>query len=284
MPEPSAEKPIEIEFSEADPHETQEIEPVELQSLDTDRHADEMMFDSDEASEAAKGSVTLASARHEINSETDVIVMDDAFQSELPFDVEPPILYKSERAESAAPDEETEIEETMDESEQSPEVSEEEPATVPETEVTSDNSESEVVLNAVAEGEATEDAPALGKPMATETKTRSDDWAAWMTDDASTEPRTGIAKPTYPSAAASTGAPLSAVEPEGLEGYHGAVAVVLERDQCSVSLLQRELGISFGAAAAAVEQMEKDRIVGPYQGSGHREVLMTTDTWRARLR
>ena len=51
----------------------------------------------------------------------------------------------------------------------------------------------------------------------------------------------------------------------------------------SVSLLQRALGIGYGRAARLIDFMAEDGIVGEYNGSQAREVLMTLDQWSKML-
>jgi len=46
-----------------------------------------------------------------------------------------------------------------------------------------------------------------------------------------------------------------------------------------VSLLQRSLGIGYGRAARLIDFMAEDGIVGPYNGSQAREILMTLEQW-----
>ncbi len=65
--------------------------------------------------------------------------------------------------------------------------------------------------------------------------------------------------------------------------YHQAVEVVIREGRGSVSLLQRCLGIGYGRAARMVDYMAEDGIVGPYNGSKHREVLLTMAQWEDRL-
>ena len=63
--------------------------------------------------------------------------------------------------------------------------------------------------------------------------------------------------------------------------YEQAVDVVVNEQRGSVSLLQRMLGIGYGRAARLVDYMEEDGIVGPYNGSKSREVLLTPTQWHA---
>jgi S-DNA-T family DNA segregation ATPase FtsK/SpoIIIE len=63
------------------------------------------------------------------------------------------------------------------------------------------------------------------------------------------------------------------------ELYEAAVDVVIREGRGSVSLLQRALGIGYGRAARLVDYMAEDGIVGEYNGSQAREVLLTIDQW-----
>ena len=47
----------------------------------------------------------------------------------------------------------------------------------------------------------------------------------------------------------------------------------------SVSLLQRALGIGYGRAARLIDFMAEDGIVGEYNGSQAREVLLSLADW-----
>ena len=50
---------------------------------------------------------------------------------------------------------------------------------------------------------------------------------------------------------------------------------------CSVSLLQRALGIGYGRSARLIDFMHQDGIVGDYNGANAREVLYTPEQWAA---
>ena len=58
------------------------------------------------------------------------------------------------------------------------------------------------------------------------------------------------------------------------EMYDDAVRVVLETRQASVSVLQRKLRLGYGRAARIMDMMEQEEIVGPFQGSKPREILV----------
>lgn len=58
------------------------------------------------------------------------------------------------------------------------------------------------------------------------------------------------------------------------EIYDEAVRVVFETKQASVSILQRRLGLGYTRAARIIDMMEQEGLVGPYQGSKAREILV----------
>ncbi len=64
------------------------------------------------------------------------------------------------------------------------------------------------------------------------------------------------------------------------ELYTAAVEVILESGQASVSMLQRRLKLGYSRAARLVDQMEERGIVGPFEGSKPRQLLITKEQWR----
>ena len=85
-----------------------------------------------------------------------------------------------------------------------------------------------------------------------------------------------------------TGSKTTAAEPEPTademyqdEMLPAAVDVILETKQASVSMLQRRLKLGYARAARIVDEMEEKGIVGPFQGSKPREILITQDQWEA---
>ncbi|MDR2762845.1 MAG: DNA translocase FtsK [Planctomycetaceae bacterium] len=63
------------------------------------------------------------------------------------------------------------------------------------------------------------------------------------------------------------------------ELYEKAVEYVIGEGRGSTSLLQRKLSIGYGRAAKIIEMMAAEGIVGPYNGSQAREVIMTLNDW-----
>jgi hypothetical protein len=107
-----------------------------------------------------------------------------------------------------------------------------------------------------------------------------DDWAAWM----ESRPQSPAARTARPDAlrAAPRLQPAAGAPRVADQTYESVVRTVLERDQCSLSLLQRHLHLSFADAAAAIERMEQEGVVGPYRGSGNREILQSLAAWESR--
>ena len=56
-----------------------------------------------------------------------------------------------------------------------------------------------------------------------------------------------------------------------------AIKVVVEAGQASTSLLQRRLKLGYARAARIIDQMEERGVVGPYEGSKPRKVLITKE-------
>lgn len=68
-------------------------------------------------------------------------------------------------------------------------------------------------------------------------------------------------------------------ELDGDEMLPMAVDVILETGQASVSMLQRRLKLGYARAARIVDEMEEKGIVGPFQGSKPRAILITKEQW-----
>ena len=73
----------------------------------------------------------------------------------------------------------------------------------------------------------------------------------------------------------------NAEELDGDEMLPAAVDVILETGQASVSMLQRRLKLGYARAARIVDEMEEKGIVGPFQGSKPRSILITKEQWQA---
>lgn len=65
------------------------------------------------------------------------------------------------------------------------------------------------------------------------------------------------------------------------ELFDQAMQIVVDAQQASVSLLQRRMRVGYTRAARLVDQLEAKGVVGPYEGSKPREVLMTADQFQA---
>lgn len=65
------------------------------------------------------------------------------------------------------------------------------------------------------------------------------------------------------------------------ELFDQAVQIVVEAKQASVSLLQRRMRIGYTRAARMIDQLEAKGVIGPYEGSKPREVIMTLEQLQA---
>ena len=68
---------------------------------------------------------------------------------------------------------------------------------------------------------------------------------------------------------------------DGDEMLPAAVDVVLETGQASVSMLQRRLKLGYARAARIMDEMEERGLVGPFEGSKPRQLLITREQWQA---
>ena len=71
-------------------------------------------------------------------------------------------------------------------------------------------------------------------------------------------------------------------EPEAEDGDEmtpAAVEVLLETGQASVSMLQRRLKLGYARAARIMDELEEKGIVGPFEGSKPRQMLITREQW-----
>ena len=75
----------------------------------------------------------------------------------------------------------------------------------------------------------------------------------------------------------------NAAQPEEVmdELYDQAVQIVVEAKQASVSLLQRRMRVGYTRAGRLVDAMEARGVVGPYEGSKPREVLISIEQLQA---
>ncbi len=61
--------------------------------------------------------------------------------------------------------------------------------------------------------------------------------------------------------------------------FEQAVETVIENGSASVSVLQRRLGIGYPRAARLIDELEKKQIIGPFEGSKPRKILVTKTEW-----
>ena len=58
-----------------------------------------------------------------------------------------------------------------------------------------------------------------------------------------------------------------------------AIEVVVEAQQASTTLLQKKLKLGYARASRIVDELEERNIIGPYEGSKPRKVLITKQQW-----
>ncbi|MEI6831401.1 MAG: DNA translocase FtsK [Candidatus Omnitrophota bacterium] len=63
------------------------------------------------------------------------------------------------------------------------------------------------------------------------------------------------------------------------EVYDEAVRVIMESNQASVSILQRRMRLGYTRAARIIDTMEMEGLVGPFEGSKPRRILVDRQTW-----
>jgi S-DNA-T family DNA segregation ATPase FtsK/SpoIIIE len=63
------------------------------------------------------------------------------------------------------------------------------------------------------------------------------------------------------------------------EFYDEAVRVVMESGQASVSILQRRLRLGYTRAARIIDMMERQGLIGPFEGSKARKILIDREAW-----
>lgn len=63
------------------------------------------------------------------------------------------------------------------------------------------------------------------------------------------------------------------------EFYDEAVKVVMEANQASASILQRRLRLGYTRAARIIDEMEFEGLLGPFEGSKPRKILIDREAW-----
>lgn len=88
------------------------------------------------------------------------------------------------------------------------------------------------------------------------------------------------ARPQYVEGITNSDTASSGDQPEEDELLPEAVRLFIEAGQASISLLQRRFRIGYTRAARLIDMMEERGIIGRYEGSKPREVLMTIDQYQ----
>ena len=73
--------------------------------------------------------------------------------------------------------------------------------------------------------------------------------------------------------------PASENKPDYDELLPQAVDVIFDTKQASVSMLQRRLKLGYSRAARIIDQMEEMGIIGPFEGSKPRQIIITREQW-----
>ena len=63
------------------------------------------------------------------------------------------------------------------------------------------------------------------------------------------------------------------------ELYDEAVRVIMESNQASVSILQRRMRLGYTRAARIIDTMEQEGLVGTFEGSKPRKILVDRQEW-----
>lgn len=63
------------------------------------------------------------------------------------------------------------------------------------------------------------------------------------------------------------------------ELYDEAVKIIMEGNQASVSILQRRMRLGYTRAARIIDTMEQEGLVGPFEGSKPRRILVDRQAW-----
>jgi S-DNA-T family DNA segregation ATPase FtsK/SpoIIIE len=66
------------------------------------------------------------------------------------------------------------------------------------------------------------------------------------------------------------------------ELFDEAVRMIMESNQASVSILQRRLRLGYTRAARIIDMMEQDGLIGPFEGSKPRRILVDRQKWLTR--
>jgi len=87
--------------------------------------------------------------------------------------------------------------------------------------------------------------------------------------------RQSVARKKTPSGASDDDGDSGAIDEKLLK----AIEVVVEAQMASTTLLQRKLSLGYARAARLIDELEERKIVGPFEGSKPRKVLLTKPQW-----
>jgi len=89
----------------------------------------------------------------------------------------------------------------------------------------------------------------------------------------------GQSKPVYEEAILKRQEGFSVTGGMKDELYDEAVRLIMESGQASVSILQRRMRLGYTRAARLIDMMEENGLLGPYQGSRPRQILVNREEW-----
>ncbi|HOW42513.1 MAG TPA: DNA translocase FtsK [Candidatus Omnitrophota bacterium] len=91
------------------------------------------------------------------------------------------------------------------------------------------------------------------------------------------------AEPVYDETIVKEQQKTGAASGEKDELYDEAVRVVMESNQASVSILQRRMRLGYTRAGRLIDMMHEEGLVGPYEGSKPRKILVDRQAWLTKL-
>ena len=89
----------------------------------------------------------------------------------------------------------------------------------------------------------------------------------------------GQAQPLYDDEILKESRAGGAIDAEKDDLYDEAVRVIMETGQASVSILQRRLRLGYTRAARIIDTMEQEGLVGSFEGSKPRRILIDREEW-----
>jgi len=86
-------------------------------------------------------------------------------------------------------------------------------------------------------------------------------------------------KPVYDEEILTEQQSIGSVISQKDELYDEAVRLVMQSGQASVSILQRRLRLGYTRAARIIDTMEQEGLIGPFEGSKPRRIIVDREDW-----